>query len=382
MARLVYRKRDCGCPAKGVDHHLNDEVCGEPLAMHHWSGSFTPMRLTMPSYIYHILVWLLVIVVTTFFKLQDAEYPAYLVIIGDISSKALYAVLFYTHYFFLIPRYLKPGWYGRYIPAALLTMALFPLLAAGHDAVYAYGIPVVEADQLTLSYYLTYFLGPVIYIIPAIAIRYAVDGLQSSRQAQALAREKREAEMGLLKAQVNPHFLFNAFNSLYALSLDSDKRLPDTILKMADLMAYTLDASQKEQLRLTEEVKLVKDYLEIQKLRLDEEFDLRFHQRGDLTDKTVMPLILLPIVENCFKHGDLSDEGFIHLDLQVSESRLIFRAQNTIDGDGRQTGNGLANLRRRLELQCPPDFELTAAEDGDVYTSYLAMPFLCESHVP
>ncbi|PSR06255.1 MAG: histidine kinase, partial [Bacteroidetes bacterium SW_10_40_5] len=181
------------------------------------------------------------------------------------------------------------------------------------------------------------------------------------------------AELNFLKAQVNPHFLFNAFNSLYALSLKEDKRLPDAILKLSDLMRYVLDYSQEETALLEEEVELIHTYLEVQGLRLAKDFDLQFSKTGDISRKKIIPLVLLPIVENCFKHSDLSGDGFIHLDLSVDNEYLNFSAKNKVEESkvNNAHATGLANLEKRLRLNYGEDFQLTTERSHFVYCSYL-----------
>ncbi len=213
-----------------------------------------------------------------------------------------------------------------------------------------------------------------IYVIGATAIRFAVDNWNEHKKAKELEREKTQAELNFLKAQVNPHFLFNAFNSLYALSLKSDNRLPEAILHLSELMRYVLDYSQKETALLQEEIEMIENYIDIQKIRLDDQFDLRFHQKGNTSDVQVTPLVLLPIIENCFKHSDLSTDGFIYFNLIVKDNRIFFTAQNKIETSNNGNASGLKNLEKRLQLRYNHDYLLETNSDGETYTTSLELP--------
>ena len=334
------------------------------------------MFTKLPAFVRHLSVWLLIVAFTSFLKLQDTEYPVYLTIIMDVVAKMLYAAFFYIHYLWLIPQYLKKKLYGRYIFGLVVTLAFFPFLVWIDYKVFLALFPgILEKKAFTLKIYITYTLGPILYLIPAIAIRYAVDGLKNEKRAMELEHEKKEAELGFLKAQINPHFLFNAFNSLYALSLRSDPRMPEMVLKMSDLMRYILDYSKKESVSLRDEIKLIEDYLDVQKLRLDEDFDLQFNKNGETDNKTIIPLVLLPIVENCFKHGELSADCFIRLDLTASDHCLTFKAQNVIEEGESGNKTGLENLGKRLQLQYQEQFKLETLRQNGCYFTHLEIPF-------
>ncbi len=282
---------------------------------------------------------------------------------------------FYLHYGFLVPKFLMTKRYLWYITLFALNLFLYPVLYYSLYLILSQIFPeLVPSRTFDTNLYSHYVSQSLFIMIPAIAVRYAVHGRETQRKAKELADEKAKAELSALKAQSNPHFLFNAFNSLYALSIKKDDRLPQSLLKLSDMMRYMMDYSQKDKAALWNEVKLIEDYLEIQKLRLDEDFDLQFNQYGKINDLYITPLILLPLVENCFKHGDVSPEGYIHLTLETENQKLIFQTENIIEKRHETNGSGLENLKKLLLLKYGKDYKFDVKAKGNTFYAYLKVP--------
>ncbi|MFH1999715.1 MAG: histidine kinase, partial [Planctomycetota bacterium] len=180
--------------------------------------------------------------------------------------------------------------------------------------------------------------------------------------------ERTRAELSLLKAQVNPHFFFNTLNSLYALSLDRSERVPEVILKLSALMRYVLEGSNREETALEDELSFIEDYVELEKLRISGNPDIRVEKKGDLSGKLIAPMILVPFVENGFKHGinTMVGDGYLLIRLKVEEGNLEFVVKNSrTAGKPDSTGMGLKNVKRRLELLYPGSHDLSIHERDD-----------------
>jgi Putative regulator of cell autolysis len=330
------------------------------------------MNCLNANLLYHIGAWILIVLISLFSGSQDEDIVS--LMLGSMQFFTVFIALFYLHYAWLIPRYLMNRRYLVYAGFFLLCIPAFPYVWLGFHYLMSNLIPQVPDIDNWLQKRNNYFTQAAFCMIPAIAVRYAVENRENQRKARALAHEKDRAELSALRAQANPHFLFNAFNSLYALSLKKDERLPEVILKLSDLMRYLTDYSQQSQAPLAQEIKLIQDYLEIQQLRLDADFDLQFTQCGTLNGKMVTPLLLLPLVENCFKHGDLSPDGFIHLDLKVEEQQITFQTRNLIEKRHETNGTGLENLQRLLTLKYNRHYNFEAGADGSEFHAYLNIP--------
>lgn len=333
------------------------------------------MAISKRTISYHTATWVIIVLVAMLSGNSDESPSLTKQVLGIINYFTLFIGTFYLHYGLLVPRYLMNKKYLIYITLFVSNIVVYPFIYYGFYLMLANFFPEIRDEtSFETGFYLHYISQSFFCVIPAIAVRYAVYGRESQQRARELAHEKSKAELSALKAQSNPHFLFNAFNSLYALSIKQDERLPQILLQLSDMMRYMMDYSQKDKAALSDEVKLIEDYLEIQQLRLDDDFDLRFEQSGDYTKHYIAPLILLPLVENCFKHGDLSPEGYIHLTLQVDNHQMVFQTENLIEKRHESNGAGLANLERLLCLKYGKDFKFGTDQEGNTFYTYLKVP--------
>lgn len=202
--------------------------------------------------------------------------------------------------------------------------------------------------------------------------------LEAKQRIGLLEKEKTVAELYALKAQINPHFLFNSLNNLYSLSLDNDKRTPRIILRLSEMMRYLLYESEVQRVSLQKEVEHLDNYIEMQELRLGANADIQFFKKGLFENVKIAPLLFLPLVENAFKHGvkGHKDGAFIHVFLSLHNGEIIFKVENK-KGEVDKTlyqnngGVGLENLKKRLELIYPDKHQLYVVENTDNYSTIL-----------
>jgi LytS/YehU family sensor histidine kinase len=196
-----------------------------------------------------------------------------------------------------------------------------------------------------------------VVIIIGTALKVVKDGFKQKIQLQEIQTQHLQTELQLLKSQINPHFLFNTLNNLYSLSLDRSKKLPMVIKKLSDLMSYMFASSQIQDVSLEKEIEFINNYLDLEKLRLAPDSDIRFSVLGNPENRMIAPMLFIPVVENCFKHGVKATAGsfFIHLSLTLEKKKIIFTAENNIGSKTKKSnsGTGLKNVRRRLELLYP-----------------------------
>lgn len=182
-----------------------------------------------------------------------------------------------------------------------------------------------------------------------------------------------KTELSLLKAQVNPHFLFNTLNNLYGLIVQNqNQKASDITLKLSDLMRYLLESSKTEQISLEKEIKFMEDYLVLEKIRLSAQADIRFEVYDLKKDIFVAPLLFISLVENAFKHGllTISEESFAHFSLSVQGKDLFFEAKNSVGKSldrHLKSGTGIDNLRKRLQLIYPQKHQLEIEETETLF---------------
>ena len=193
------------------------------------------------------------------------------------------------------------------------------------------------------------------------------------KNLRELEKEKFSAEMRLLKAQINPHFFFNTLNSLYGLALKGSEKTAKVVLRLSGLMHYMLYEARAEKVLLNDEISHLENYIGIEQMRFGDRLDLSFEYSGDLSGKLIAPLLLLPFVENAFKHG-LSDEaGWITITLKVINRRLFLKVANSNcpEAGKNRHGLGLENVKRRLELSYPGKYDLQIVENKEIFEAAL-----------
>ena len=200
-------------------------------------------------------------------------------------------------------------------------------------------------------------------------IKLMRNSYNSEKRMREIEKEKFSAELGLLKAQINPHFFFNTLNSLYALNLKGSEQSSKMVLGLSDLMHYMLYEANENTVSLKKEIKYLENYIAIEQMRFADRLELTFQYSGDIEGKEIAPLILLPFIENAFKHGIEDNSGWITINLKVTGNKLFLKVENSYLKTEKQKGKGLGlkNVKRRLELTYPGKHELRIDEDKETF---------------
>lgn len=326
----------------------------------------------------HGIVWLLVLGIFT-----AAYYQIININHDDIGQKllsvALMAVPIYLHYW-LLTHLLERGYYVRYLAATIVAILASTLLLDAAD--YAVQVIIVtHSKTATESYDLAEFansaVGVVLVLVLSTVARYVRRGVVSHFQMQQLRALQLETELSLLKAQVNQHFLFNTLNNLYGLSLAAPDQMPEALLQLAGLMRYQLDSSRQNTVTVGTEAEYLANYIGLEKLRLRSNTQVEFTADLPHPDRPLAPLLLLPLVENCFKHAiGPSGENTIRIHLTQTDAGLTLRTDNSIPPHFRPapSGLGLPTLRARLAQFYPGALHRLAVEATDThYTATLML---------
>jgi len=190
-----------------------------------------------------------------------------------------------------------------------------------------------------------------------------------------LKNEKAKTELMHLKSQVNPHFFFNMLNNLYGLVDKDAKKAQELILKLSDMMRYSIYDGEKDTVLLSEEITYLENYIELHKMRYHKAIAIQFNIDTNDTDYEIMPLLFIILLENAFKHGveNLREHAYVHINLVARNNELNFEIENNFDEtqDNPETGIGLKNLKRRLELVYPKNHTLTLSKTDTIYNATL-----------
>lgn len=324
------------------------------------------MKVNRVAAAMHALVWVLLLVIPyvptdqVFNALDPSSDRKYLLLCLALSSLLL--VIFYINYFLLIPRYLlaKRYWtyFGALLLAILLAGALFlgilylsdfnSLRALNTNPVIEKVLPVIIVNALLL-----WSLSIVSSILWTIYNRL--------RQTES---EKLSAQIASLKSQINPHFLFNTLNNIYAIAIDTSPRAADMVDKLSEMMRYTMKETQQDFVLLEDEINYISNYIELQKLRLDRSVRLEYDCLDAIPPLRIAPMLLIPFIENAFKHGVNSEQkSRIRIGMQVSSTEFQLSVVNNkvnVQRDiSERSGLGIENTRHRLNLIYPSRHLLT-----------------------
>ena len=195
-----------------------------------------------------------------------------------------------------------------------------------------------------------------------------------------LKNEKAKTELLHLKSQVNPHFFFNMLNNLYGLVDKDSKKAQELILKLSDMMRYSIYDGQKETVLLSEEINYLQNYIELHKMRYHKTIDIVFNHEINDDDYKIMPLLFIILLENAFKHGveNLRENAYVYINMKAENNQVHFDIENNFDAtlENEQEGIGLNNLKRRLELVYPKNHTLSFSNTADVYKAQLNIKIL------
>jgi sensor histidine kinase YesM len=284
----------------------------------------------------------------------------------------------YLIIYFLLPRYLFTG---KYFSLLIGIIVLVPLTAIISFLISQWVInPYRQAMNLPLASN-SLFLGFMAGLRGsntvagfATAIKLVKYWYFKKEENALLEKEKLKAELEVLKGQLQPHFLFNTLNNLYSLVLLKSKDAPEVVLKLSELLRYILTESAKDKIRLTEELSIIKAYIALEQLRFGTRLDLTINIRGEIEDKWIAPLLILPIVENAFKHGanEMLEQSWVSLDISVADKQLKLKLINgkAVGNAGLvaySTGIGLQNLQKRLNLIYPGKHELKTHSESETF---------------
>src|SRR5687767_11289968 len=215
----------------------------------------------------------------------------------------------------------------------------------------------------------------------ALAIKLLKNWYVKQKEAAQVAREKINAELQLLKAQVHPHFLFNTLNNIYSFIINDSPAAPEAITKLSNLLRYIIYECNQPLVKMEKELAMVKGYIDLEKIRYGKSFNMSLQIMGNANNKMICPLLLIPFLENSFKHGasQMLTHPWVNLEIIIEEDTLYFNLSNSkpgLSGEKAITkGLGLNNVKKRLAILYGGRHSLNITEDALSFNVSLKVPF-------
>ncbi|WP_439504461.1 sensor histidine kinase [Sediminibacterium sp.] len=273
---------------------------------------------------------------------------------------------------------------GFLLIASLLVFYTFGLYAWRYFWIQADVYTSFIPDTSLLNDVLVHSQFSFTYLFFFTIVRHIYNYTKLISTSKQLRIEKQEAELNYLKSQTNPHFLFNTLNNIYSLSRDKSDLAPESILRLSKILRFMLYETSGEYIAIEEELKILSDYIALEKLRYDDSLTIKFNKVVEDIKQPLPPLLLIPLVENAFKHGvsETRNQPFVDIQLSISNQQLLFIVKNSVEESSDlyevKENIGLSNLRRQLQLLYK-DYNLTVQKETSVFTSSLTINLL--SHV-
>ena len=323
----------------------------------------------------HISIWILLYGLTFYPVLNDAR-P----IPSDVFPKVIVIIiLFYINYFYLVPEYLLKKSVLFYILVSLGLLAISVFL---NNHFYEPKFPnnfffnrIRPRGFMIMPYYKLFLNLGIPYVISAI-LRMYVEWKRNENLRLSVEKENIKSELQFLKAQLNPHFLFNSLNTIYALSVKKSPDTSEAIVDLSELMRYMIYEADKDLVPLNKEIDYIKSYIQLQRLRLSDSENVSLKITGEDRGRAVPPLMFISFIENAFKHG-ISQEievGTIQIVLQANKNEIYFEIENSkpllkkSHSIKQYDSIGLENIRKQLEiLYDKNNYTLNIKEDNDTY---------------
>ena len=275
----------------------------------------------------------------------------------------------YIFIYFLLPQFIKGKWLKPLVGTLLLGIFMFGVAWFMYWSVFPF-VDSLFGDHKANHYFTRFW--PAVYlglidqlkvVAAAAIITYVKYWWVKQKESERLEREKITAELQLLKAQIQPAFLFTALKNIYEFSLAASPRAPEMLLKLSDLLSYMLYECDEPLVPLDKEVEMMKGYMALEKIRLNDTIEMELNVKGNMSNKMIAPFLLLPFIENsCKRRSTLTEQAWMNMDLSIEGDTFTMKLANGILADSNAlqafSEDSLANVKKRLSLMYPQRHEL------------------------
>lgn len=320
----------------------------------------------------HIILW--VVVLTAHMAFFGQFFSFWTNLLRGLSNTLPMAAIFYAN-LWLVNRYFEEGKYLLYFSSILVVLLgftgvrvqlniLFPQVDFDFNAI---------KDNYQRTWQISSFVTNTGIVFISMLFQIQQNRLREEKKVQEFLNRQNEAQLQFLRAQINPHFLFNTLNNIYSLAVVKSEKTSEMVLKLSNLLRYVIYEGKSKKVPLKSEVEHIREYMGLFEMRSETPLRITFKTQGQMEGVLIEPMILIPIVENCFKHCDFdtNENAFIEIRLANEGKRLTFATVNTKNDRNTQKdkvgGVGTENIRKRLELKYPGQHSLEILDEKTVF---------------
>jgi two-component system, LytTR family, sensor histidine kinase AlgZ len=280
----------------------------------------------------------------------------------------------YLNYFFFLARWLKHKNFWRYLAEFILPFIFFVFVRVYMERYLIDDFTHKEEYFYSTTFFVQVFAITLFIVIFVGMLRFATEWFELEAKKKEVENEKLHAELNFLKAQINPHFLFNTLNNLYYLAYSKSPNTTEVISKLSQMMRYMIYDSNHPKVLLSKEIEYMENYISLEKLRLNNNIPISISIQGNVDAFTISPLIFITFLENAFKHGvnNNNPNSWVTVDIKVDSEDCYYIVENSKipksqDSREEKSGIGLRNVKRRLELSYPGKHHLMIDDLPDLF---------------
>ncbi len=320
----------------------------------------------------HVIMWLVVLTAHMAFFAQFYTFRVNL--LRGIANTIPMAAIFYIN-LWLVNKFFEEGKYLYYLFSIMLLLLGFTIIRVQFNILF----PEVEFDFEAIkgNYQRTWqvasFITNTSIVFISMLFQIQQNRLKEEKRVQEILTKQNEAQLQFLRAQINPHFLFNTLNNIYSLAVVRSEKTSDMVLKLSNLLRYVIYEGKSKKVPLSSEVEHIREYIGLFEMRSEHPLNITFETTGPVEGVMIEPMILIPIVENCFKHCDFdtNEKAFVKIALNTTEKKVVFHTSNSKNDQNTQKdkvgGVGTENIQKRLELKYPDRHKLEIRDSGEVF---------------
>ncbi|WP_196886557.1 sensor histidine kinase [Aureivirga sp. CE67] len=336
----------------------------------------------------HLLFWIAVYLFYVYFFSYNASDTNYIVWFSGFLLPITMLTTYFVIYF-LIPKYLILKKYFKFALYSLYTLiisAYLIILSIYFSLIFLSNLNIGAMPPMSKNYIFILILVYLIVFFSSTLKLFQIQ-FQTTSEHEKLKSEMlekslhfKEQEMNYLKKQIHPHFMFNALNVIYGFALKQDLKTPEIILKFSDLLDYILYQVDQKEVSIEKEIRHIENYIFLEKMRFQEQLEVRFEKEIENPDFPIPPMLLLPFIENSFKHGKFVN-GILNIEifLKLKENKLSFQIRNNRNViQNETTGIGLQNIEKRLELLYPKQHSLDIFKNENIFEVNLNLKTIYE----